>query len=393
VFVSYRRDDSSGYAGRLYADLSQQLGEDNVFIDIDSLVPGADFIDAIEDTLAACDLVLVVIGRSWLTMTDAHGRRRLDNDNDFVCMEVGQALERSIGVIPVLVGGAVMPDPEELPEKLVRLARRHAMELSDRRWPGDVNELLLAIHKVKDRRAVGQKDVDRIVRDSTTTRAGSPSSTENEVPKAQTLITDEASALPDSDSSEKEPEVSVSEPSVEHAPSPVMASPTIAAAALPQNEDARKSTQPKQRRSWPKWVLPVRHHPWRVLGVAVLVAAAVFLVHTVTEGGSPTENTVEAQCVQNYQGSFENGADNVNLHGTNLNTDCTMVAECYVQHLSGISESQYVTAESPATTRDRSETDDLNSADNECQKALPSLASLVDNTNPAGLTNTSNLGS
>jgi hypothetical protein len=172
-----------------------------------------------------------------------------------------------------------------------------------------------------------------------------------------------------------------------------MASPTIAAAALPQNEDARKSTQPKQRRSWPKWVLPVRHHPWRVLGVAVLVAAAVFLVHTVTEGGSPTENTVEAQCVQNYQGSFENGADNVNLHGTNLNTDCTMVAECYVQHLSGISESQYVTAESPATTRDRSETDDLNSADNECQKALPSLASLVDNTNPAGLTNTSNLGS
>ena len=168
MFVSYRRDDSSGYAGRLYADLSQQLGEDNVFIDIDSLVPGADFVDAIADTLAACDLVLVVIGRSWLSMTDAQGRRRLDNDNDFVCMEVDEALERSIGVIPVLVGGAVMPAPDELPEKLVRLARRHAMDLSDRRWPADVHELLIAIHKTKDQGALRQRDVDRIVKDSTT---------------------------------------------------------------------------------------------------------------------------------------------------------------------------------------------------------------------------------
>ena len=71
VFVSYRRDDSSGYAGRLYADLCERFGTDNVFIDIDSLVPGSDFVDAIEETLASCDMVLVIIGRSWLSVVDA----------------------------------------------------------------------------------------------------------------------------------------------------------------------------------------------------------------------------------------------------------------------------------------------------------------------------------
>jgi hypothetical protein len=92
-----------------------------------------------------------------------------------------------------------------------------------------------------------------------------------------------------------------------------MASPTIA-----DSLSTHKSAQPQQRRRRQMWVLAVRHHPWRLLGVAVLVAAAVFLVQPVTEGGSPTENTVEAQCVQSYQGSLENGVDNVNLHGTNL---------------------------------------------------------------------------
>ena len=74
-------------------------------------------------------------------------------------MEVGQALERSMGVIPVLVGGAVMPDAEELPSRLTRLARRHAIELSDRRWPSDVNDLVLAIEKAKDRIAFRQNEI------------------------------------------------------------------------------------------------------------------------------------------------------------------------------------------------------------------------------------------
>jgi hypothetical protein len=244
VFVSYRRDDSSGYAGRLYADLSQQLGEDNVFIDIDSLVPGADFVDAIEDTLAACDLVLVVIGRSWLSIVDTQGRRRLDNENDFVCMEVGEALERSIGVIPVLVGGAVMPDPEELPEKLVRLARRHAMELSDRRWPGDVNELLLAIHKVKDRRAVGQKDVDRIVQDSTT---GSPSGAKEEAPEtprdeaqnAQTEVASDPATGSSAVTTEASHDLPLNEPSGDH----VLGAPLMVSSTVSDSHQAKDSAQ------------------------------------------------------------------------------------------------------------------------------------------------------
>jgi hypothetical protein len=385
VFVSYRRDDSSGYAGRLYADLSQQLGEDNVFIDIDSLVPGADFIDAIEDTLAACDLVLVVIGRSWLTMTDAHGRRRLDNDNDFVCMEVGEALERSIGVIPVLVGGAVMPDPEELPEKLARLARRHAMDLSDRRWPADVHELLLAIHKAKDQGALRQRDVDRIVKGSTTAREVSPSPPKEDVPKAQTVATGTKGALPDAESSERKPEEPVTEPPVQHAPPPEMASSTIAD-SRPPKEHTHKSTQPKQQRRWPKWILAARHHPWRVLGVAVLVAAGIFSVHAVigTKSAPLTVSTVEAYCVSSDEGMYATGGITFDLGGHSLNTACGMVANCYVKHLTGFSAVQWMTAVKEGLG---GAPNSINSADNECQKLLPSIHDLVDNTNPGGQTN------
>jgi hypothetical protein len=79
VFLSYRRDDSSGYAGHLYERLTEHFGRANVFMDIDSLAPGVDFLEAIDQTLACCDTVLIMIGRGWLDAVDREGRRRLEN--------------------------------------------------------------------------------------------------------------------------------------------------------------------------------------------------------------------------------------------------------------------------------------------------------------------------
>jgi len=78
IFISYRREDSSAYASRLYDRLSNHFGKDNVFMDIDSIEPGFDFIEVLERTISMCDTVIVVIGKQWLGVTDADGRRRLD---------------------------------------------------------------------------------------------------------------------------------------------------------------------------------------------------------------------------------------------------------------------------------------------------------------------------
>jgi len=77
IFISYRREDSIAYSGRLYDRLTAEFGKGQVFMDIDSIDPGADFIEVIEQTVAACDAVLVVIGKQWLTVADAQGRRML----------------------------------------------------------------------------------------------------------------------------------------------------------------------------------------------------------------------------------------------------------------------------------------------------------------------------
>jgi hypothetical protein len=107
IFLCYRRDDSGGYAGRLYDRLGQRFGHDNLFMDIDTIAPGLDFVEAIEKAVGTCDVLLAVIGRQWLTSTDSQGQRRLDNPEDFVRLEIVTALVRQIRVIPVLVGGAI----------------------------------------------------------------------------------------------------------------------------------------------------------------------------------------------------------------------------------------------------------------------------------------------
>src|SRR5262245_40840866 len=147
VFINYRREDSAPYAGRLCDRLTARFGEDQVFIDIDQIEPGEDFVEAINRKVSTCDIAVVAIGPNWLSATDASGKRRLDDEEDFVRIEIVAALQRKIRVIPVLVGGARMPGRQDLPEALAPLSRWNAIELSETRFHADVNRLIEAIEK------------------------------------------------------------------------------------------------------------------------------------------------------------------------------------------------------------------------------------------------------
>src|SRR5262245_42536860 len=147
LFINYRREDTAPYAGRLYDRLTAHFSEGQVFIDIDQIEPGEDFVEAINRKISACDIAIVAIGPDWLHATDASGKRRLDDEEDFVRMEIVAALQRKIRVIPVLVGGAQMPRKQDLPEALASLSRRNAIELSETRFHADVNRLIEAIEK------------------------------------------------------------------------------------------------------------------------------------------------------------------------------------------------------------------------------------------------------
>src|SRR5436190_11759424 len=129
IFINYRRDDSFGTAGRLYDRLAQAFGRDNLFMDVDHIPAGVDFIDYLNSQVAECDVFLAVIGPNWLNAKDDAGRRRLDNPDDFVTIEIAAALARNIRVIPVLVDGARTPKADKLPDSIKPLVRRNAVEV------------------------------------------------------------------------------------------------------------------------------------------------------------------------------------------------------------------------------------------------------------------------
>lgn len=141
IFISYRRDDSSGYAGRLFDNLDQRFGRERVFMDIETLEPGMDFVDGIDRAIKSCGAVIVLIGPNWTRAADSDGRRRLDNPHDFIRLEITTAMNRDVRIIPVLVHGAGMPQEQELPEPLRPLCRLQACEISDNRWEFDVSRL------------------------------------------------------------------------------------------------------------------------------------------------------------------------------------------------------------------------------------------------------------
>lgn len=141
IFINYRRQDSEGYVGRLYDHLIRHFERDDIFMDVDSIKPGADFVQTLEDAVAACDVFIAIIGPQWLHAVTESGERRLDQWNDFVRIEISSALRQNKLVIPVLVGRAKMPSPSELPDEINPLARRNAIELSHNHFSHDVEKL------------------------------------------------------------------------------------------------------------------------------------------------------------------------------------------------------------------------------------------------------------
>lgn len=157
IFISYRRQDSQSAAGRLADHLKEHLSGASIFRDVETIEAGVDFVDAIQRALSSCGVLLAIIGPRWISVTDAAGRRRLDDPHDYTRLEVAAALARpQVRVIPVLVDGAQMPATQELPDDLKPLSRRNAIELTDKRWDYDVGQLAETL-----RRALGLPDNPR----------------------------------------------------------------------------------------------------------------------------------------------------------------------------------------------------------------------------------------
>ena len=165
IFISYRRDDSTGSTGRLWDRLCAEFGKGQVFRDIDTIEPSADFVEIIEQTVAACDVVLVVIGKHWLTVCDEQGRPRIENPEDFVRLEVGTALSRTVRVVPVLVEGARMPRSDQLPAALADLSRRNALELPDRGFHQALDRLI-ALLRLNEAKVREQTEQERLARET-----------------------------------------------------------------------------------------------------------------------------------------------------------------------------------------------------------------------------------
>lgn len=147
IFINYRRGDDPGHTGRLFDRLQDVFPPQQLFLDVDNIAPGLDFVRVLNERIAECDVVLAVIGKNWIDARDAAGSRRLDDPDDFVRIEIASALNQGKRVIPVLVGEAQMPRLEELPEALQPLARRNAVRLTHERFRADTQGLIKALQQ------------------------------------------------------------------------------------------------------------------------------------------------------------------------------------------------------------------------------------------------------
>lgn len=151
IFINYRRDDSSWNTVALYNELQGYFSRDQLFKDFNAIMPGDDFVESIRQALQDCDVLLVMIGKSWLTLKNAAGVRRLDEPDDFVRLEIAKALERKIKVIPVLFDDARMPAEDEVPPSIAALCRRQAIQVGSTRFEDDIRKLAAAIkHALND---------------------------------------------------------------------------------------------------------------------------------------------------------------------------------------------------------------------------------------------------
>ena len=159
IFISYRRSDSEGWAGRLSDSLKAELGRVNIFRDIEDIPPGVEFDTYIETAVSSCDVLIAIIGPHWLTAANSDGQRRLDDPKDFTRLEIVGALKRNIRVIPTLVGNAALPNGDDLPEDIKPLVRRQTYELSDVRWADDCRRLAAVLKPIVKRESWFTKKV------------------------------------------------------------------------------------------------------------------------------------------------------------------------------------------------------------------------------------------
>lgn len=157
IFLSYRRADTGGYAGRLADSLEKRFGKGNVFQDLEAIVPGSNFTHEIDAAIARCQVLVVLIGNTWLTEHATDGSPRLNDPHDFVRLEVASGLRAGTHVIPVLVEATTMPAENALPDDLKPLARLQAIELSDTRWEYDIERLAKVVRALTGGRSAHRR--------------------------------------------------------------------------------------------------------------------------------------------------------------------------------------------------------------------------------------------
>ena len=148
LFICYRREDTQDAAGRLRDRLVIDYGQERVFMDIDSVPLGIDFVEHVTEQIGKCNAVIVMIGKQWHAIKDKKRRRRLDKEDDLVRAEIRAALQQKVPVIPVTVQNAPMPQAEDLPDDIRLLARRNGIDLSATRWTTDVERLIKELDRV-----------------------------------------------------------------------------------------------------------------------------------------------------------------------------------------------------------------------------------------------------
>jgi Caspase domain/TIR domain len=148
IFINYRREDAPGVAGRLFDRLATNYSRREMFMDVDAMKPGLNFVKQIDEQISKCDVVLAIIGPGWLNAVDDKGQRKIDKPRDYVRVELAAALKREIPVIPLLVNGTVMPSEDELPEELKSLPHRHSLELRHSRFSADSDAVIQAVGEI-----------------------------------------------------------------------------------------------------------------------------------------------------------------------------------------------------------------------------------------------------
>jgi hypothetical protein len=196
VFLSYRRGDSADAAGRLADRLVHDLGKDTIFMDVDGIPLGVDFVKRLTAEVASCDVLLAVIGPRWLEIRDDKGNRRLDNPNDFVRVEISAALERDIPLIPILLNGTQIPSADDLPSNLTGLSVRNGLEVRHSSFHSDLDRLVRQLRRrqtpsieVERRVAERQLKMERQLQEiRSSAHVGLPQSTEQPVARLWTGV-------------------------------------------------------------------------------------------------------------------------------------------------------------------------------------------------------------